>query len=110
MKVLDRAAALARLDGDEELYSEIVGVFIEDTPIQMEKLVEALRVGDRPVVERQAHSIKSASGNIGGERMRDCALQIERSARTASVEDLERAVGALQNELRDLLDQLAAKS
>ena len=79
--VLDPQAALDRLDDDDELYRELVELYLEDTPKQMDMLKDVLVSGDSAVVERQAHSIKSASANVGLERMRAIAGQVEASGR-----------------------------
>lgn len=88
LPVLDKKAALQRIGGDEELYGEIFELFLEDTPVQMEKLRVALDAGDRVVVERQAHSLKSASANIGAEQLREICFRLERASKSAAVEEL----------------------
>ena len=81
MDPVNKATALERLDGDEELYLEIVQVFCADTPGQVQKLKEAIDAGDGPVAQRQAHSIKSASGNIGADTLRAIAFRMETAAK-----------------------------
>lgn len=80
MQVLNRAAVLERLDGDEDLYQEIIAVFLEDTPNQLEALKAALEAGDQEASRRYAHSLKSACANIGGDRMSQLARQMEHQA------------------------------
>jgi len=77
--ILDRNAALERIGGDEELYQEVLSIFLDDTPVQIGVLNQALRSLDRVLGERQAHSLKSAAANIGAEAMRDACLKTEKA-------------------------------
>jgi HPt (histidine-containing phosphotransfer) domain-containing protein len=60
--------------------------------------------GDAKGAERQAHSIKGAAANVGGERMRSVALSIEDALRTEDLHGVSARVGALQREF-DMLKQ-----
>ncbi len=78
LPTLNRDAALERLDGDTELYEEVVAVFLEDTPKQIEILRGALREGDLELARRQAHSLKSASAGIGAESLSAACFDAEK--------------------------------
>ncbi len=91
--VLDLESALDRIDGDRELYDEVVEVFIDDTPRQLTVLEEALGNGDKETVRRQAHSLKSAAANIGGEALRSASSELEEIALEADDEVLASAAG-----------------
>ena len=97
-KVLDSASALSRIDGDEELYREVLRVFLDDTPKQLEILEKAVAEGSLETIERQAHSLKSAAANIGAEAMREVASKIELAARARGSEAYEEMVSGLQAE------------
>ena len=84
---VNRDLAIERLDGDEELYREIVGVYLEDSPVQVGKLEEALKNGDAATAMRLAHSLKSASGNVGAEALRDIAYRMEMGAKNGGCKD-----------------------
>ena len=79
--VVNKAEALSRLENDTELYDEIVAVFLEDTPVQIENLQAALEAGDDATSLRLAHSLKSASGNVGANSLREVAFAMESAAR-----------------------------
>ena len=76
-KLLNKEAALLRLGGDEELYQEVVSIFVEDIPNQLQALEQALGSQDVEASTRIAHSIKGASSNIGAEAMQAAALKAE---------------------------------
>ncbi|HNT43134.1 MAG TPA: response regulator [Syntrophorhabdaceae bacterium] len=98
--LFDRAGMMARLMGDEDLARTVVKGFLEDLPQQIETLKGCLEAGDAPSAERQAHSIKGASANLGGEALRAVAFEMEKAGRAG---DLETA----RVRLPELMDQFA---
>ncbi len=83
--IFDRAGMLARLMDDEELIRLVVDGFLEDLPRQITALKAALEARDAPGVERQAHTLKGASANVGGERLREVAYEMEQAARAGDL-------------------------
>ncbi len=79
-KVLDNIRALGGDDSDDIL-SQIVSIFLHDTPTQLEKLAEALRSGDTKSVQAIAHSLKSGCANLGAMRLSDVFKYLETQAR-----------------------------
>lgn len=106
LKIVNKEAALARLDEDEELYNEVVEVFFEDTPIQLSKLHQAFSEGVVSEVSRLSHSLKSAAGNIGAERLSAASLKAEKSARTGSLDGLSELLKEIQLEFDALFAHL----
>ena len=95
LPVWDREKMMERLMDDEELVLEIVELFFEDIPLQIESLNGYLETGDAHGTERQAHTIKGASANVCGERLREVAFEMEKQARAGNL-----------NEVRKLSDKL----
>jgi HPt (histidine-containing phosphotransfer) domain-containing protein len=93
---------LRRMMGDLDLASAVVEGFLDDIPRQIQALKGFLESGDALAAQRQAHSIKGASANVGGERLRETALRVETAARSG---DLAYA-GLLMAELGTRFDQL----
>jgi CheY-like chemotaxis protein/HPt (histidine-containing phosphotransfer) domain-containing protein len=77
--VFDRAGVLEHLIGDSELVAAVMEVFLEDMPRQIQILKELLDAGDAVGAGRQAHSIKGAAADVGGERLREVALEMEKA-------------------------------
>jgi CheY-like chemotaxis protein/HPt (histidine-containing phosphotransfer) domain-containing protein len=88
--IFDRAGMMARLMDDQELIRMVLEGFLEDIPRQIAALKGYLEAGDAPAAERQAHAIKGASANVGGERLREVAYAMEKAARAG---DLSTALG-----------------
>jgi HPt (histidine-containing phosphotransfer) domain-containing protein len=102
---------LARLMDDEDLARAVVGGFLEDMPRQIDSLRSYLDAGDAEGAVRQAHTIKGASANVGGERLRAAAFEMEKSARAGNLEevtsrlpDLESRFARLKEAMRDFAD------
>ncbi|MHB8893507.1 MAG: response regulator [Candidatus Limnocylindrales bacterium] len=90
--VFDKEGLLARLMDDEGLARTVAGAFLDDIPRRIATLRGYLGTGDAAGALRQAHSIKGAAANIGGEALREAAFRVEEAARSG---DLDGAAGRL---------------
>jgi len=110
-QVFDKADMMARLMGDEDLARRVVAVFLEDIPRQIEVLKGYREAGDVASAELQAHSIKGASGNVGGEALRAVAFELEKAAKngdlesvTARLPELELQFSRLKKSLNEFIN------
>jgi PAS domain S-box-containing protein len=110
--VFDRAGMLARLMNDEDLAHTVIDGFLEDIPRQIEALRSYLSAGDAPGMLRQAHTIKGASANVGGEALRAAALEMEKAGQAGDLEavkahlpDLESQFARLRDAMNDFTDE-----
>jgi HPt (histidine-containing phosphotransfer) domain-containing protein len=71
---------MERMMGDQELVSAVIEGFLASIPHEIDVLKEMVASADAHSAGRQAHSIKGAAANVGGERMRQVALAMERAA------------------------------
>ena len=69
-----------RLMGDENILKEILDIFIEESAMQIESLKGHIEKKDLEKIKMQAHTIKGASANIGGEVLRRTAFEMEEAA------------------------------
>jgi len=79
--VFDRAGFLERVMGDEEIAEQIVEVFLDDIPKQIESLKQALEASDPETFHRVVHGIKGAAANVGGEALCELAAQVEKACK-----------------------------
>lgn len=100
--MFDRASMMANLMNDEELVLRVVEGFLCDIPKQIQMLRVSLEAGDNAATERQAHSIKGASANVGGRALRELAFDMEKAARVGNRE----VVAALLPELEEQFGKL----
>src|SRR5215208_4672599 len=73
----DRQSMLERVDGDEEVMELVLGVFLEDAPLSMGALKQAVQNGDAAQVRLTAHALKGAAANISAEELRGAAHDLE---------------------------------
>lgn len=81
-QVFDRRVLLERLMGDEELLREIIVLFLQEAPSQVEGLKRAVREGDEAEAARMAHTLKGSAANLAADAFRYLARQIEMAARS----------------------------
>ena len=105
--IFDRAGMMTRLMNDEYLARTITGGFLENIPYQIEALRGYLEAGDRLGVERQAHTIKGASANMGGDALCAVAFEMEKAAGEGDLKaafdllaELETAFARLREEMK----------
>lgn len=72
--VFDKRQLLTVSGDDEELASQVAGIFLFDMPRQLRALEEAVAANDAKTAERITHSVKGASATVGGEALRAAAL------------------------------------
>jgi signal transduction histidine kinase/CheY-like chemotaxis protein len=103
----DKAAALERLEGDQELFQEICRIFLDESPKLMTRLQQALAQGDPEEVSRAAHSLKGASGYLGATNVSQLSRQLETMGRNrelaqaaAVFEQLEKEMASLSSAVR----------
>lgn len=75
--IFDWDGLLHRLMGDEDFAKEIVGDFLNQIPDNLFAVKKALNKKDLLLVQREAHIIKGASGNVGALALQEIAEQIE---------------------------------
>jgi HPt (histidine-containing phosphotransfer) domain-containing protein len=75
-------AALQELStaGSDDFLCEIITLYLQDTPLLLAQLKQALAAGDGVTVSRLAHSIKGSSGNFGANHLAQLAHELELAA------------------------------
>ena len=104
---LDRASLLERVEGDQELLTEMIHLFLEDAPRQLAAMQDALQGGEASVLERAAHSLKGAASNLSAHVTVAAALELEKSARNGDMESSKLCLAKLQAAVQQLLPALA---
>ena len=57
---------------------ELIEMFIEDSETNLGAMAEALAAGDRELLNRAAHSMKSSAGNVGAQRVAALSAALEK--------------------------------
>jgi DNA-binding response OmpR family regulator len=98
----NRADMLERLMGDEELLVTIATDFVSDISQRIAALRHALTIEDAPAVQHQAHTIKGAAANVGGEKVRLAAYKLEQAAERGKIVTAQRIMLALEETFAEL--------
>jgi PAS domain S-box-containing protein len=106
--VFDRDYVLARVEGDEALLRELVGLFLEQTPRLLAEIRSAIDGRDAKALERAAHALKGSAGNFGAKSACDAALRLEMLGRGGDFGEAGAAYGELNAEMERLQAALAA--
>jgi CheY-like chemotaxis protein len=107
--VFDRAAALARVEGDDGLLRKMAGLFVRQADKLLADVRAAAAAGDGPALNRAAHKLNGSAGNFGAARAADAAFRLESLGRGGDPTGSAPLVAALENEvarLRAALDGL----
>jgi signal transduction histidine kinase/DNA-binding response OmpR family regulator len=102
----DRAKALERVDGDEQLLQEVVQIFLEESPKQLAKLRQAVTVGDADLLERAAHSMKGELGYLAVPDSCQKARVLEQMGRTRNLEQAAETLAVLETEVSALAAEM----
>jgi HPt (histidine-containing phosphotransfer) domain-containing protein len=105
--IFDKAALKQRLMDDDELVGLVIAGFLEDIPLQIQALKSYLEAGDATGAERQAHTIKGAAANIGGEALRGIAYELEKLGKSGDLLAVQERMGELEAQFARLRDVLA---
>jgi two-component system sensor histidine kinase/response regulator len=105
----DLEGALARVEGDRTLLSELTRIFSADVPRALAEIRRCATTGDNAGLETAAHAFRGACGNFGAKGAVDAAHVLELMGRRAiltdvglRLDDLERETLNLQHALLSL--------
>jgi PAS domain S-box-containing protein len=97
---------LRELAGDEvRLVRDVIDQFLKDAPMRLEAIRTAVRTRDPKALEKAAHSLKGAGGNIGAKALWAVCEELERLGRsdvTQAAEPME----VLEEEFKKLVEEL----
>lgn len=105
LEVFDDVALRARVQGDEVLLYEIIGMFLADCPARVAAIAEAAAQVDAPALRLAAHALRGAAGNLGAARLVEAACAAERIGADARMSE---AAGAASRVASEAAEALAA--
>ena len=104
--VFDYLGTLARLGGSESLFSDLARFFVEDSPVLLQRLQEALSQRDQHAAELAVHGLKGLIANFGAHRAFMAAAAAEHSVRLGKLDEVSALYPRLEmtvSELRGVL-------
>jgi CheY-like chemotaxis protein/HPt (histidine-containing phosphotransfer) domain-containing protein len=96
-KVLDGIRSL-EMAGAPDMLTQVIQIYLKDTPKLLEQITQADAAGDAPGVQRAAHSLKSSSANLGALQLSAFCKSLEASAREANLKEFPRLFAQIKTE------------
>jgi len=96
--VLDVEGTLARFGGDRQLFQEIIGFFLEDSPPLLAELRRAVEVAHAPAVRSTAHALRGLAAGCGGVRAAQAAQRVEHAGTEGRLANIDSLIGTLEGE------------
>jgi HPt (histidine-containing phosphotransfer) domain-containing protein len=84
--------------GDDEFLAELIDIYLDDVPPQLELLRAAVARADAAAASSVAHRLKGSSGNVGAESLSALCNQIERAGRQSRVDKVSRMMPQIEEE------------
>jgi two-component system sensor histidine kinase/response regulator len=88
--------------GETDFVTKLLGVFINDLTVRLEKLEAAFSRGDRKAVHDGAHALKGASSEIGARRLAQACERLEAGAKGGDLSVLKTLVARIEHEANQL--------
>jgi two-component system sensor histidine kinase/response regulator len=95
LPLFDRDDFLRRLMGDLDLAETVAQSFLEDMPIQLQKLSEAVASGNPAQAGNLGHRLCGASSTVGGRALQQLAQAVELSGKSGDLQTLHALVPQL---------------
>jgi HPt (histidine-containing phosphotransfer) domain-containing protein len=92
--------------GDEEFMGELIDIYLEDMPRQLQALRAAVQNHDAAAAAATAHRLKGASGNMGADSLSALCNDVEVSSRDNKLDQLPNlmeAIGTESTRVREFL-------
>jgi CheY-like chemotaxis protein len=87
-----------RFDDDEEFFRELVKLFLQEVPLQIEEMKQAIESSDTGLIRELGHTIKGGAALIDAQSLRDCAFEIEKAGKGRDLNLAGTLVNKLESE------------
>lgn len=99
--------AIDRIGGNRESYSNLLEKFFVSHAGSAEEINIALRNNETATAARLVHSLKGVAGNIGAEKLRDAAIDLEKAIKRWDEEDWTLKLTELKSGLNKTLSSIS---
>ncbi|KAB2917437.1 MAG: Hpt domain-containing protein [Dechloromonas sp.] len=106
--VLNRQDILERLGGDEEIYSMMLDMYVQDVDENCANLMAAIASGQAAEIRREAHTVKGLLATFSDDSGAAKAFAVEQQAKAGDLGGLAEAAAVLAARMREVAAVLAA--
>lgn len=86
----------------------LLGIFLNDTPLQIHDIQQALASNDFVTINHLSHTIKGSSSNVGGKILHESALNLENASLQKNTESCTTLTQKVNEDFEELRKQLVA--
>ena len=104
---MDQERALENVGGNREILNEMIDLFVNECPKQMQEIKSAHTAGDLPRLTRSAHTLKGSVALFAADEATAAAKRIEFMGRNNNVEEFDAAWAELQEDIDQLMSKLS---
>jgi len=105
-KYFDKKAILDRIDGDMDLFRQLIALFVKEVPRQINQIKLAIKEQKPDNITLYAHTIKGSAYNIRAMELKQVALDIEQAGKASNVHLAASKIEALENTYDKLYSEL----
>ena len=99
----DWSAALTSVKGDQDLLRVVAETFLEESPLLLSAMQQAIAQNDSAELRRLAHTLKGSVDYFGACRIFDRAYQLEKMGQEGKVEGAASVLQTLETELGEFV-------
>ncbi len=103
---VDRIGMMHRLGDDDDLFSEVIELFLEDRPARLAAIKKAVDQRDGETIRTAAHALKGAAGNLSAAGLFEAAYTLERLGAEGRLDATEGAWRQLSAHAATVMDAL----
>ncbi|MBC1218667.1 response regulator [Nostoc sp. UCD121] len=90
----------------EQLVAELIQIYLEDTPIRIQTIKEAIAAEDRAKLQKAAHALRSPSVSIGAVKLGNICETLENAAITQPLDQISGLINHLESEYKNVITAL----
>jgi len=98
-----------QIEGEPDLIVELIDLYLEDAPLRMASLQEAVAEADGGGIKRAAHALKGSSANLGARRVAELCEQLERAEDDNSLQEVRALLLSLEREFEFVRQTFSAE-
>ncbi|MGR3220650.1 MAG: response regulator [Candidatus Anammoxibacter sp.] len=106
-EVFSKSAALVYVDSDIDLLKTLVRQFLDDYPVKLSKIRDAIENKNSKAIKHASHAIKGAVGNLYAGATFNAALRLEKIAYDGNTHEIAEAYNMLEKEIDKLKQEFA---
>ncbi len=103
----DRDEVLEEYDEDYDFIAKMAEILRRDVDSRLPKIREAIKSADGPVLEAEAHALKSGVGNFFATEAYESAFQLELIGQNGNLDKASQSLSKLEIDLENLFRALS---